>query len=232
MTTDVWLFEYTFRTRADWWLRKFPMCSPYMMIPLGLVTMGRQWWPWMTRRRRRWPNRRRLMMPILVISTSASLAPTYFSRTSTISAPALNLSESPFQKFNSFCGNWTVTTEHAYYWIFYTLCIFCKCCIVLRIDHPVTMLHFAATILNCFQILPPLPPPPSSPGDHFRGKYSQTKEKIPVSYGFIYFVKCSINMNNWSFYSVLIRPENINTDLPSPHILYLVIIQHPEKREI
>ena len=33
------------------------------------------------------------------------LAPTYFSRTSTISAPALNLSESPFQKFNSFCGN-------------------------------------------------------------------------------------------------------------------------------
>ena len=30
-----------------------------------------------------------------------------------ISAPALNLSESPFQKFNSFCGNWTVTTEHA-----------------------------------------------------------------------------------------------------------------------
>ena len=75
MTTDVWLFEYTFRTRADWWLRKFPMCSPYMMIPLGLVTMGRQWWPWMTRRRRRWPNRRRLMMPILVISTSASLPP-------------------------------------------------------------------------------------------------------------------------------------------------------------
>ena len=33
------------------------------------------------------------------------LAPTYFSRPSTISAPALNLSESPFQKFNSFGGN-------------------------------------------------------------------------------------------------------------------------------
>ena len=221
MTTDVWLFEYTFRTRADWWLRKFPMCSPYMMIPLGVVTMGRQWWPWMTRRRRRWPNPPRLMMPILVISTSASLTPTYFSRAFTSRHQRLICLSRLFKSSTAFVGieQWPLNMHSIGFCVpcvyFAHVVLFCgstiplqcyilrpRSSIVFKFFHHYQHHHPHQVITSGGNIL--------RQRKKFQLTITLTFNVSKLLIGFIYFWKC--------YCSVLIRPENINTDIPSPHI--------------